>query len=132
MRGLFILNEPPCGTRSLKGTFMRDVGSGRGAWIAFVGTALALVSCYGTLVLVAGLSALGVSLAIDEQVWASAISIFALVAFIGISLGFQRNRERWPIVIGDIGLAAILWAMLASYDRAVELAGFAALIAGAG
>lgn len=110
---------------------MRDVGGGGGAWIASVGTALALLSCYGTLVLVAGLSALGVSLAIDEQVWAGAISMSALVAFVGIALGFRRNRATWPIVIGAIGLAAILWAMLASYDRAVELAGFAALIAGA-
>ena len=99
--------------------------------IAAVGTGLALLSCYGTLALVAVLSALGVSLAVDEKAWAGAISIFAVVAFAGVALGFRRSRVAWPVAVGAIGLAAVLWAMLISYSWTVELAGFAALAAAA-
>lgn len=97
--------------------------------IARVATVLAILSCYGTTVLIGLLSLLGISLAIDERAWAGAISLFAALAALGIASSYRRHRSIWPSVIAAFGLALILWAMYGSYSRVIELAGFALLIA---
>jgi hypothetical protein len=100
-------------------------------WLAGAGTVLAVLACYGTLAVVSGLSLLGVSLAVHEGAWAAAIGFFAVVALLGIVAGYRRHRVAGPLVIGAIGTALVLWAMAVSYDRGVEIAGFAGLIAAA-
>ena len=55
------------------------------------GTILSLLACYGTLAVVAGLSALGVTIAINDHVWAAAIVIFAVVAVLGVGFGARRH-----------------------------------------
>lgn len=97
--------------------------------MARVATVLAILSCYGTTVLIGLLSLLGISLAIDERAWAGAISLFAVLAALGIASSYRRHRSIWPSVIAAFGLALILWAMYGSYSRVIELAGFALLIA---
>jgi rhodanese-related sulfurtransferase len=89
---------------------------------------LAVLSCYGTTVLIGLLSLLGVSLALDEGAWAIAISVFAALAAIAIAASFRRHRIIGPTVIAALGLGLILWVMFGSYSRAVELAGFVLLI----
>jgi arsenite methyltransferase len=96
--------------------------------LARAATALAIVSCYGTMLLVAALSLLGISLAINERAWAGAISGFAALAVLAIAASFRRHRSVGPILVATSGLALILWAMYGSYSRAVELAGFVLLI----
>ena len=51
-------------------------------WLAGTGTLLSLLACYGTLGLIAILSLMGVSLAINVQVWAGVIVAFALIAVV--------------------------------------------------
>lgn len=95
--------------------------------LAGIGTLLSLVACYGTLVLVSILGALGFAIVINTTIWAGAIVAFAILAVIGLALGFSRHRKPLPIVIGILGPALISYTMLADYSRIIELLGFALL-----
>lgn len=98
-------------------------------WLPGAATALAILSGYGTTVLISLLSLLGISLAIDERAWAGAIGVFAALATLGIAASYRRHRLIGPTVVAAFGLALILWAMYGSYSRVIELAGFVLLIA---
>ena len=91
----------------------------------------------------AGLSALGVTIAINLHVWAAAIVIFAVIAVLGVGLGARRHGVWWPLILAVLGAALVACAMylpgriegiagIAGISgisaRVVEIAGFAALI----
>jgi hypothetical protein len=44
-------------------------------WLAGVTTLLAILACYGTIVLIGALSLLGMTLALHEGAWAGAVSL---------------------------------------------------------
>ena len=44
-------------------------------WLAGVATLLAILACYGTIVLIGALSLLGMTLAIHEGAWAGVVSL---------------------------------------------------------
>jgi arsenite methyltransferase len=89
------------------------------SWLPGAAAALAIVSCYGTALLVAALSLLGVSVAINERAWAGAISLFAGLAVILIGLSGWKRRIAGPALVGGVGLALILWTMYGAYSRFV-------------
>ena len=97
-------------------------------WLAGAGTVLAIAACYGTLATVSILSLLGVTLVINTGIWAGAISLFALLALVGVALSYPRHHTAGPVLIAALGTALVLWAMFGSYSRIVELMGFAGLI----
>jgi len=101
---------------------------GKASWLPRVATVLAILSCYGTTVLIGLLSLLGLSLAVDERVWAGAISVFAALAAVAIAASYRRRHSIGPGAVAVGGLALILWVMYGSYSRIIELAGFALLI----
>lgn len=103
----------------------------KASWLPRAATALALVSCYGTTVLIGLLSLLGVSLALDEGIWAGTISVFAALATIAIAVSYRRHRTIGPTAVAALGFGLILWVMYGSYGRIIELAGFVLLIAAA-
>ena len=104
-------------------------GSSKAFWLPRLATVLAVLSCYGTTMLIGLLSLLGVSLAINERAWAGAIGVFATLATIAIVVSYRQHRIVWPTVIATLGLALVLWAMYGSYSRIVEFVGFILLIA---
>jgi rhodanese-related sulfurtransferase len=104
-------------------------GSSKLPWVPRGATALAVLSCYGTTVLIGLLSLLGVSLALDERLWAGAISAFAALASVSIAVSYRRHRIIGPTVVAAWALGIILWVMYGSYSGIVELVGFALLIA---
>ncbi len=104
-------------------------GVGKMAWLPGMATVLAIVSCYGTALLIGSLSLLGVSVAINERAWAGAISVFAGLAVILIGASGRKRRISGPTLVAAIGLAFILWAMYGDYSRVVEVVGFALLVA---
>ena len=101
----------------------------KSSWLAGAATVLAIISCYGTGLLLGVLSLLGFSVALNEQVWAGAISVLALLAAVLIAISSWRRRTTSPTVLAAIGAALILWTMYGAYSRIVELIGFAFLIA---
>ena len=99
--------------------------------MAGTGTILSIVACYGTLATVGLLSLLGVTLVINSTVWASTISLFALLAVVGVLVSYRRHHMVAPPVIAIIGAALIIWAMFVSFNRVIELTGFAGLLVAA-
>lgn len=98
-------------------------------WIPRAATVLAILTCYGTTLLIGLLSLLGVTLAVHEGLWAGAIAAFAALAAIAMAVSYRRHRVIGPTVVAVVGTALILWAMFGSYNRFIELVGFALLIA---
>jgi hypothetical protein len=103
----------------------------KASWLPRAATALAVLSCYGTTVLIGLLSLLGVTLAIDEGVWAGAIATFAALATVATAASYRRHRIPGPTVVAVLGLVLVLifWVMLGTYSRIIELVGFVLLIA---
>lgn len=99
-------------------------------WLAAVATAFSLVACYGTLAAIAVLGALGVTIALNEAIWAGAIVLFAVLALVALLFRWRRHRQTSPIVLAGLGFLLIAFTMVISYERIVELAGFAFLCAG--
>ena len=108
--------------------------------LAGAGALLSIAACYGTLGLVALLSMMGVTLALNVDIWAGVIVAFALLAVIGVTLGYRQHRNANPVRLAVIGAALVIWAMygaeaivdlLGVPSTIVEIAGFAALMASA-
>jgi hypothetical protein len=121
---------------------MSDTQGGRRhhEWLAGAATFLSLATCYGTMGLVGILSLMGVTLAVNAHVWAAAIVLFALLAVAGVALGYRRHRSLAPLGLAAVGALLVTVAMYASGTivdglglpaRAVELVGFAGLVAAA-
>lgn len=91
---------------------------------------LALLSCYGTLALVALLPLLGVHLTLDEGLWAGAIAAFVLLTLAVVASGLRLHRRPWPALVGLAGTLLVLHALFVDYSMAQELSGFV-LLAGA-
>lgn len=96
--------------------------------IAGLSVLAAMLSCYGTIALVAILALLGVTLAVHEGAVAGLISIFAVVAAGVILWSAARLRKFGPALLAVAGAGLILWAMWGHYNWLVELSGFVALI----
>lgn len=107
---------------------LRRRNGNRAAWLPGAAAALAILSCYGTALLIGLLSLVGISLAVDERVWAGAISGFALLAAVAIVVSYRRHHIIGPPIAAAIGFALIFWVMYGSYSRVIELFGFLFLV----
>lgn len=92
-------------------------GAARSSWLACGGVFLSILACYGTLALIAVLSLLGITLAINVHVWAAVIVLFAIVALLGTLF-----------IVAAMYASGFLDSRLGLGSRAVELLGFAALL----
>lgn len=102
---------------------------GRAGWLPGAATVLAIVSCYGTAAALTLVSLLGISIAIDERVWAGVIALFAALSVVAIAMSYRHHRKVGPVALAGLGLALILWVMYGSYNRVLELVGFSLLAA---
>jgi len=109
----------------------------RSSWLAGGGAVLSILACYGTLALIAILSLMGITVAINVHVWAAAIVLFAILAMLGVAWGYRSHRNIGPLCVAVLGTLLVILAMYGSdflndvlglNSRAVELLGFAALI----
>jgi arsenite methyltransferase len=90
---------------------------------------LALLSCYGTLALLALLPLLGVHLALDEGLWAGAIAVLVLLTLATLATGIPRHQTPWPALAGSGAALIVLYALFIDYSILVELSGFVLLAA---
>lgn len=103
-------------------------GSNPLEWAGVLSALLAILACYGTSLVILGLSLLGATLAVDEGAWAAAISFFALLAFLGVAPGYLRHRRVAPGGLALIGASLVIWSMFGDYDWRTELGGLGALV----
>ncbi|MEX0921834.1 MAG: MerC domain-containing protein [Rhodovibrionaceae bacterium] len=101
-------------------------------WAGLLSVGLAVLACYGTSLVIIGLSLLGVTLVIDEGVWAASIAFLTFLAFLGIAAGYFHHRRAAPVALATIGAAAVIWSMFGVYDWIVELGGLGTLVIAAG
>lgn len=97
---------------------------GLGGAVALV---LSLLSCYGTLAALGALSALGMTLSLNEVLWASTIFFFALLTAVIVVTGRRRHRRWPPAVVAITGVLLVGYVMWVRFDRLIELAGFVLL-----
>lgn len=100
-------------------------------WLASVATVLSIVACYGTLLVISALSLLGIGLTVHTGAWAGVISLLAVLAVVGVALGYRRHRVPAPLILALIGASLIVWVMFGTYSRILELIGFATLVVAA-
>ena len=109
--------------------------SERLTWLPAIGTLLSIFSCKGTLMIITGLSLMGVTLSINVHVWAFAIVAFALVAVFGLGLGYRQHRTSGAFLLGVTGVLIVIFSLYGSQvirmvgmrRDAVEILGFIAL-----
>lgn len=122
--------EPPSAMQRLGSRLhprrLRGIGE-RGLWGA-VATAAALGACYGALALLGLLAAFGLTVNVNEGVWAAAIAGAALIAVIATGFNARRHRQPWPLAMAALGAGLIVYAMFGAYDPLIEAGGFALLI----
>ncbi len=97
-------------------------------WLPGAATVCSVLACYGTLALVSILSLMGLSISLNEGMWAGAISFFAVLAAIGVGLNYRRHKSVGPVVLASLGALLVLWTMLGSFNRVIEITGFIALL----
>lgn len=98
----------------------------RGLW-GTVSLGMAAITCYGTLALVGIMSAMGVSMAVDENIWAGSIILFAVVACAVIALGLRKHRSARPLIVGLAGTGVLIYTMYIDYSVITEIIGFTIL-----
>ena len=106
-------------------------------WLPAAGTLLSIFSCKGTLGIVTGLSLMGLTLHINVHLWSAAIVGFALVAVLGLALGYRQHRTSGTILLGAVGALFVIFTLYGSQvlqmmiipRDAVEIIGFASLLA---
>lgn len=99
----------------------------RRPWLPAISTLLSFLACYGTLIIVAALGAMGIVVAINETIWATAIVVFAGLAYFGLFVSYRCHKSPLPMLIASLALIATVYTMYFQYSRILELGGFALL-----
>jgi arsenite methyltransferase len=95
----------------------------RGLW-GSLSLLIAAITCYGTLALVGLMSAFGVSMAVNEGLWAGSIIAFALMATAVIALGMRKHHSIKPVLISLVGSGVLIYTMYLNYNMVTEFIGF--------
>ena len=102
-------------------------------WLAPVGTAMAMLACYGVTAAIGVLSLIGISVALPFR--APVIVLFSGIATAGLAGSYQRHHNRPAVALGLLGFILIvgskfLPAGLKSGAIALEGAGFICMAGG--
>jgi hypothetical protein len=90
---------------------------------------LSILACYGTLAFVTIMSIFGVTIKIHGGVWAGVITLFAWLVVLSIAINYRYLRANGPLMLAVVGAAIITVVMFVTFNRFLEITGFAALIA---
>ncbi len=101
------------------------------AWLPGAAALLAFVACNGTAVLVAMLAGFGITLVINPQLQAAAISVFALLTLGFVFLGYRKHQTMGPLLLASIGAILVIGTMYIAFNKIIESLGLLVLIASA-
>ena len=89
----------------------------------------AFLACNGGILLIAALSALGISISINPHLQAAMISLFSLVALLLVFRDFKNHRGIGPLILAALASAILIGTMYIHFDKFVESLGLLALFA---
>jgi len=102
--------------------------AGKPTWLAATTAVLAFIACNGSIIILAILSLLGVTVAINTDVQAAVISLFAVLTLIFVSLGYRNHRISGPLILSAVGALIIVGSMYILFNKIAESLGLLALI----
>ena len=111
----------------------QTVSVSRGRWPAPVGTAMAMLACYGVSAAIGVLSLIGISVALPFR--APFIILFSGIAAVSLAGSYRRHHSRLAVVLGLVGFILITGSKflppgLKADAIALEGAGFICMVGG--
>ena len=108
-----------------------DSAAGKLGWLPGATAIFTFVACNGVFVLVAFLSAFGITIAINPHVQAGVISLFAALTLAFVFMGYRTHHVRAPMIMSAIGAVLVIGSMYIYFNKIVESVGLLALIVSA-
>lgn len=111
----------------------QTVSFSHGGWLAPVGTAMAMLACYGVSAAIGALSLIGISLALPFRT--PLIVLFSGIAAASLAASYRRHHSRPAVVLGLVGFILVaaskfLPPSLNAEALGIEGAGFICMVAG--
>ena len=97
--------------------------SGAASRLAPLFAVLAFLACNATLILIAALSALGISISINPHLQAAAISAFAVVTLLLVFRDFKKHQNLGPVILAAVASATLVGTMYIHFNKVVESIG---------
>jgi hypothetical protein len=97
--------------------------SGTASRLAPLFAVLTFLACNATFILIAALSALGISISINPHLQAAAISLFALVTLLVVFSDFKKHQNRGPLILAAVASATLIGSMYIYFNLVVESIG---------
>lgn len=92
--------------------------------VGMAGLIMALLTCYGTLVVLALLSLVGLQMTLNQGLWGGFIVVFSWLSALGIAISGEGNRRVVPSLIAVMGAGLMSYTMLVTYSATIELVAF--------
>jgi len=84
---------------------------------------LAFLACNCTFILIAALSAIGISFSINPNLQAAAISLFAVVTLVLVYIDVKKHQNHGPFILAAIASATLIGTMYIHFNKVVESIG---------
>ena len=81
------------------------------------------LACNGTIILIAALSALGISISINPHLQAAAISMFAVVTLLLVFIDIKKHQNHGPLILAVIASATLIGTMYIQFNKVLESIG---------
>jgi len=113
-----------------KSTVTGSTGKPRGR-LAVVFAVFTFIACNGLVVLIAAFSLVGVSISINPNIQAAAISLFSVVTLGLVFNGFSKHRRIGPLILAAVASVTLIGSMYIHFNKIIESLGLLALFASA-
>jgi hypothetical protein len=84
---------------------------------------LAFIACNGTLILIAALAALGISISINPHLQAAAIVLFAVVTLLLVFKDTRKHQNPGPFILAAVASATLIGTMYIYFNKVIESIG---------
>ena len=102
------------------------------AWLPNLSAILALISCKGTVLMVAMFPLLGFTISINPHSQAVIISLFSLLTLLLVFVNYRNIRKIFgPLILAVVGFSIIVGTIYTAYVELIETIGLLALIVSA-
>ena len=97
--------------------------SGTASKLAPLVAVFAFLACNGAIVLLAVLSAIGISISINPHLQAAAIALFAVVTLLLVFRDCKNYQALGPLILAAIASATLIGTMYIHFNKVVESIG---------